>query len=58
MVTGAARGICDAIAGALAAEGANVAVCDLDLAAATSTSGRSAADSRCVDVGPDVKTLT
>jgi 2-hydroxycyclohexanecarboxyl-CoA dehydrogenase len=38
MVTGAARGIGAAIAGALAADGAHVAVCDLDLAAATSTS--------------------
>jgi 2-hydroxycyclohexanecarboxyl-CoA dehydrogenase len=38
MVTGAARGIGAAIAGALAAEGAHVAICDLDLAAATTTS--------------------
>jgi 2-hydroxycyclohexanecarboxyl-CoA dehydrogenase len=38
MVTGGARGIGAAIAGALAAEGAHVAICDLDLAAATTTS--------------------
>jgi 2-hydroxycyclohexanecarboxyl-CoA dehydrogenase len=38
MVTGAARGIGAAIAGALAAEGADVAICDLDGNAATSTS--------------------
>jgi 2-hydroxycyclohexanecarboxyl-CoA dehydrogenase len=38
MVTGAARGIGAAIVGALAADGAHVAVCDLDLGAATSTS--------------------
>ncbi len=37
MVTGAGRGIGAAIAGALAAGGADVAVCDLDMAAAVAT---------------------
>ena len=60
MVTGAGRGIGAAIAAALAAEGAAVAVCDLDGTAAAKTAAGLAErhGARAVGVSVDIATAT
>ncbi|MFI5047874.1 MAG: SDR family NAD(P)-dependent oxidoreductase [Acidimicrobiia bacterium] len=51
LVTGGARGIGEAIVGALAAEGASVAVCDLDLEGARAVADRVARETGVTAIG-------